>query len=341
MRSTTRTPVRVEVSDGSQVSEARRAATGFARRQGLSEDKLGKVALVVTELATNLVKHTPHGGEILLQPISDGAGAGLEVLTLDSGPGIGSAGVALGDGFSTTGSAGTGLGAIKRQSDFFDMYSQPDRGTALLVRFRSETTRPSAPASRLEIGAVRAPRPGEVVCGDDWSFAVSEGRTLLLVVDGLGHGAAALEAAEQAVKTFADSLRLQPAEQMDAIHSALRHTRGGVAAIAEVSASRENLVFVGIGNISGSFWSGEDRRSMVSHPGTLGQELRKIQTFSYPWKRESLLILHSDGITARLDLRNHPGLIGRCASLIAAVLYRDYRRGRDDAVVTVIREARS
>lgn len=339
MQATARMPVRVDVTDGSQVSEARRAATGFARRQGLSEHKLGKVALVVTELATNLVKHTPHGGEILLQSISDGAGTGLEVVALDSGPGIHSASVAIGDGFSTSGSAGTGLGAIKRQSDFFDLYSQPELGTALLVRFWEGAAANGGRINHLEIGAVRAPRPGEAVCGDDWFFAEYEGRALLLVVDGLGHGAAALEAAEQAVKTFRYNSSLQPAEQMKTIHAALRHTRGGVAAVAEVSANREKLTFVGVGNISGNLWSGGSRRSMVSQPGTLGQELRRVQPFHYPWKSDSLLILHSDGVTTRQDLNNHPGLAGRCATLIAAVLYRDYRRGRDDSVVTVVREA--
>jgi anti-sigma regulatory factor (Ser/Thr protein kinase) len=333
------TPVRVAVNDRSQVSEARRLASTLAREVGLPDAKLAKVALVATEAATNLVKHTPNGGELLVQAFERDNLVGVEIIALDNGPGITNTSNALHDGYSTVGTAGTGLGAIRRQSDFFDIYSQPGRGTALVASLWSG----SGPASRsrapVETGSVRVPRPGERVCGDDWAMTHKDGRSLVLVFDGLGHGIFASEAASEAVSCFRQNSHLSPSELMRALDAALRHTRGGVAAVVEISARRDRLTFVGTGNISGILCLPEGRRSMVSQPGTVGQEIRKVQQFDYPWSRESLLVLYSDGLTSRVDPSRHPGLMARSPSLIAAVLYGEYKRGRDDAVAVVLREA--
>jgi anti-sigma regulatory factor (Ser/Thr protein kinase) len=337
----TSTSIRVSVSDRSQVSEARRMATAFARQAGLADAKLAKVALVATEAATNLVKHASRGGELLIQHLDSPGGKGIEMLALDSGPGIANAGRALGDGYSTVGTPGTGLGAIRRQSDYFDLYTRPGRGTALMVRFWPDIQRSTGSPSLLEVGSVRVPRQGESVCGDDWAVGQTGGRSLALVVDGLGHGLFAAEAAATAVSCFNDNLQLEPEELMGALDAALRHTRGGVAAVVQISASRETLSFVGVGNISGFVCLPEGHRSMVSQPGTVGQELRKINRFDYPWSPDALLVLHSDGLSSRTDTKSHPGLLSRSASLIAGVLYREYKRGRDDALVLALRESRT
>ena len=82
----------------------------------------------------------------------------------------------------------------------------------------------------------------------------------------------------------------------------------------------------------------EQVRHLVSHNGIVGQEARKIGVFTYPWNRESLLLMHSDGLTERWDLKAYPALIRRDPGLIAGVLYRDFSRARDDATVLVARE---
>ena len=74
---------------------------------------------------------------------------------------------------------------------------------------------------------------------------------------------------------------------------------------------------------------------MTSHNGTLGHELRKIQEFSFPWEPQSVLIMHSDGLGSRWDLNQYPGIMTKHASVIAAVLYRDFERQRDDVTVLV------
>src|SRR5690348_902797 len=113
----------VRVADPSQVAEVRRAAVALALASGFGNDNCGRVGLVATEMATNLLKHA-GGGEIAVQRIADVDGDCLELLAIDGGPGIADAARALEDGYSTAGSPGTGLGAIKRQADRFALWSQ-------------------------------------------------------------------------------------------------------------------------------------------------------------------------------------------------------------------------
>src|SRR3954471_21201518 len=150
------------VTDISGVAKARRAATALADRLGFSEAGVGNVTLVVTEAATNLIKHAT-AGEILLYALRSGQIGGIEVRALDRGPGMTNVAKCLHDGYSTSGSLGIGLGAIRRLSTSFDIHSAPGAGTVQLARLWSEPL----PASRppfLRVGAVSLPKPGEDVC---------------------------------------------------------------------------------------------------------------------------------------------------------------------------------
>jgi anti-sigma regulatory factor (Ser/Thr protein kinase) len=122
------------VRDTSEVGEVRRAAAGLARRSDLAEDLVGRLALVATEMATNLLKHG-GGGFVVVDRFHDADGSGLELLALDKGPGMADVDRCLVDGFSTAGSPGTGLGAITRNCDRYAIYSRAGLGTAVLARF--------------------------------------------------------------------------------------------------------------------------------------------------------------------------------------------------------------
>jgi anti-sigma regulatory factor (Ser/Thr protein kinase) len=327
------TVVRVEHS--SEVGNARRTAVTVAERLGFSETQTGKVALAVTELATNLVRHG-GGGELIFQELT-GPERGLEVVALDRGPGIADLPGAMRDGFSTAGSQGSGLGAVARQADQYDVFSLPGRGTVVLARFLRE----AAAAAAMTIGGVSVPHPGEHVSGDAWAAAAHSGRLSIMVADGLGHGLIAAEAAREAVRVFHDRSDAPAAEILKDTHDALRHTRGAAVAIAELHPSRELVTFVGVGNISGRLVAESTSRSLVSHAGIVGHQCRKIQEFSYPWSRSTMLVLHSDGLQTHWSVASYPGLGGKHPSLVAATLYRDHLRGRDDVTVVVAREGRA
>src|SRR5690242_10815483 len=105
--------VAITIDDSSQVGEARRAATAVATSVGLSETNAGKYAILATEAATNITKHAGHG-ELILRAITHGGASAVEVVAIDSGPGIGDIERAMTDGYSTVRSSGTGLGAMAR-----------------------------------------------------------------------------------------------------------------------------------------------------------------------------------------------------------------------------------
>lgn len=329
------------VGESSEIAAARRAGNTLARDLGFSEVRAGELAIVITEAATNIVKHAREG-EILLRALhADGVAgvagvAGVEVLALDRGPGMSNVALRMEDGHSTAGTYGVGLGAIGRLAAQFDIYSIEGQGTVLLMVLWSTTS--GAPPSEWEVGAVCLPMPGEDVCGDAWDTGAAPFGMTVAMADGLGHGPDAALASEPAVAAVAARAELAPATLMQVCHSTLHGTRGAAMAIAGIDLDASRLVFCGVGNIAGCIFHEGTRRHLMSHNGIVGSNLRKAQEFVHPWLPGSMLIMHSDGIATRWDLDAYPGLAVRHPALIAAVLYRDFARQRDDASVLVLRE---
>ena len=327
---------RLHVGDASGPGEARRLASALAKSLGFGETDVGRVGIIVTEVATNVVKHA-GGGELLLHGLGIDGARGLSVLGLDRGPGLANLADAMRDGFSSTGTPGTGLGAIRRLATLFDAYSQPGVGAALLA-----TVWPSPPVedpSGLVSGGINVAHDGETVSGDAWLIRPSPQRTIVLLADGLGHGAGATQAAEAAAAVFRQHAALSPAALLERVHAALRATRGAAVGIAEIDRDKEVLRFAGIGNTAGTIFADGVTRSVVSLHGTAGHDARRIKEFTYPWPRGAMLVMHSDGLTSRWTFDGHPGLASHHPALIAGVLYRDFKRGRDDTSVVVLREA--
>ena len=326
----------VPVTESSQPAAARRAAVGLAQDAGMDEAAVGNVALVVTELATNLVKHAKDGKLLMRRFGADGTD-GIEVLSLDKGPGMSDVALLLGDGYSTAGSPGTGLGAVRRTAGAFDVYSQPGRGTAVVARVFTQRWM-DAPYSQ-SVGVVRQAKPGEVVCGDSWITRWFADGWVCAVVDGLGHGVIASDAATAIIDAVRRApARLSPVEIVEAAHQAAKPTRGAAFGVAVFDEAAGIVRFAGIGNIAAVVLNGAERRHLVSHNGIIGHEYRKVSEFSHPWRPRSSLVLLSDGIATQWDLERYPGLLARDSSLIAGVLYRDFTRGSDDATVVVLKE---
>lgn len=326
--------VSLEIEERSQVGEARRLAAALAREHSFPATEVSKASLLATEAANNLVKHA-GGGELFFQIVEDRAVKALEILSLDKGPGMVDVERCLEDGFSTAGSPGTGLGAMARLSSLFDIYSRPQHGTVILMRLAASAPQPKEKG--FLIGGVSVPMPGEPVCGDGWLAVESPGRLVLMVSDGLGHGQMAAEASREAIRAFREHAEQTPVELIERAHGALRATRGAAVAVAEVNLEDEVVRFAGIGNIAATILSGEFTRSMVSHNGIVGHQMHKVQEMNYPWPPDGLLIMHSDGIQTRWSLDDFPGLEGCHPTLIAAAMYRDFKRARDDVTVSVAR----
>jgi serine phosphatase RsbU (regulator of sigma subunit) len=242
----------------------------------------------------------------------------------------------MSDGYSTAGSMGTGLGAVKRLSQMFDAFSLPGQGSVFTARLWAEERRPD---SRFDYGGLSVPHPRETTSGDSWWVEEPDaGRQTLMLADGLGHGEFASQAAQAAVEVFRKSRGKEPENIIRDADGVLRGTRGAAMAVAVVDAAQQRIDYVGVGNIVAGIVSEDGIHRLVSHNGTVGLGIRKIQKFTYSWPRGALLIMHSDGLTANWNLERYPGLMVRHPSVVAGVLYRDCSRHNDDATVLVARE---
>jgi anti-sigma regulatory factor (Ser/Thr protein kinase) len=320
----------VKISDPTDVADARRRTSALASTLGFDDTISGQAAIAITEAATNLLKHAGHGE--LFVGINAGSAAGLQIVAMDKGRGIRNIPASLRDGVSTAGTAGNGLGAIKRLATTFDVYSMVGAGTVVSAGFYAE------PRNIPLVAGLSIPAPGETACGDAWAVWSAGELTSIFVSDGLGHGREAAAASAAAVAAFLRNAERSAEDVVSAVHDALKSTRGAAVAIAEMDRRRGIVNYCGLGNISGVLIrpDGTDQH-LVSLAGIAGHVARRLQRFTQPWLPGQVLLMHSDGIGSHWALSNYPGLVARQAGVIAGVVARDHRRGNDDATVVVAR----
>jgi anti-sigma regulatory factor (Ser/Thr protein kinase) len=325
----------IRITDRSSIGEARRIASQIAERSRLKETEVGQVSLIVTELATNLLLHATDG-EIIIRMLPQEENPGVEIIALDHGPGIADLQRCMTDGYSTGGTRGCGLGAVQRLSTSFDIYSTQPAGTIVMSRILSDA---GSPRPKIEFSAISVPAPGETECGDAWQLKNSDNNLAAIVVDGLGHGPLAAIAAAEALAVFGDGQFDAPARYFAAAQSPLSTTRGAAIGFVHVDLNQHSLAYMGVGNIVGSLigLKASKVRSLPSHNGIVGLPIRKLQQFDFQWEDGDLLIIHSDGLTTHWNLPGYPGLGRTDTAVIAAALYRDAKRGSDDATVLVVR----
>jgi anti-sigma regulatory factor (Ser/Thr protein kinase) len=327
----------VTVADSSQVSACRLAGQRIAHALEFDEVRKGRLSIAVTEATTNMLKHA-GGGTLAMRTIARGDAVGIEVMAIDSGPGMHDLPSSMQDGVSTTGTAGNGLGAMRRQADEFDVYTRHSGGTILRMVFWNKKP-PQEPES-YEVGAIVMAKSGETACGDAWAMTTHPRGATFLLADGLGHGIDASRAACSAVEVLHKHPDQSAIRILDLAHQKLRPTRGAALAVMRHDAVAGEVAFAGVGNIAACVLTGGEKRAMVSHNGIVGHNVHKSQEYRYPWTDGGLLVAHSDGLETQWNITAYPGLASRHPSMIAAMLFREHSRKRDDVAVVVARAAR-
>ena len=325
------------IDDASRIGEARRHAAALGASLAWGEAEAGRLALVVTELGTNLLRHA-RGGRLLLavRPVQHD----VEVIAIDDGPGMANVTAALRDGFTTgSGSPGLGLGSVRRLASDFDLYSTPAAegspgGTLCVARVRRKGA--DAPsADRVRVGAISLSAPGETVCGDGWAVALAGSDASLLLADGLGHGPEAARASSAAAEVFMAEPFGDVATTLAGMNTALQATRG--AAVCCLRLAGDEVRCAGAGNVLVRLVSGVFDKGMATQHGTVGLQIRKTHETALTLPPHALAIVHSDGIASRWDPMRIRPLLGRDPTLIAALLLRDHTAQSDDATVVVLR----
>ena len=319
----------LRVEDASAVAACRKAAQIMAERLGFPAARTGQLALAVTEAASNLHKHAEQGS-LLLCVNRDGEQPGLDLVTIDAGPGVRDVRAAVRDGHSTAGTLGIGLGTIARLADFTDLYSRAGHGTSLVARFFGS---PSTSEARWA-GLLR-PITGETECGDAYAAVQADGGVTAVLCDGLGHGPLAAAAAAEGVTAVLEAPAGEPAALLERVHRRMSGTRGGAVGIVRIEGRL--AWFAGLGNVAASIVSGGQRKSMLCIPGIAGHQARSIRQFEYEVPPGSAVVLHSDGISNRWEAAALPGIEARDPLLIAAVLLAAAGVHRDDAGILVLK----
>lgn len=314
------------VADTGDVGAARRAVAKLARSLDLSEADVGAAELAATELATNVEIHA-GAGYMLVRTIPERKA--LEIIAVDRGPGV--------MGATSGGGLGVGLASVDRLASTFDLYTRREGGTVALARFEFGDSAPEAP---FDVGGVSVPAAPLDANGDGWAVGYDDRGCVVVVVDGLGHGPSACEAAQAALGALKNAAESDIRSWLTQAHDAMRSTRGGVAGVARVDVPRGVVEFAGVGNVSGTTLASGSARGLASRPGLLGTEHRvpRVEVVEVPWHQGSTLVLWSDGLRSGVRVDDPPGLLAHDAAVVAAALHRDFARGNDDATVVVVQE---
>ena len=317
---------RIPIAQPGDVLVARGIAAELVVGVPLSPTEQDRFSLILTELATNIIRYAPGGGTILLRRL-DGL-SGLECLCFDRGPGISDVGEALRDGETRGGGLGLGLGAVRRLSDHFEIHSKPQFGTAVLARVRCAGRDQSA---TLRYGAVMLPMPGQTECGDGWMVR-SDG--LVAVIDGLGHGSEASIVARRAEAVAAEGAN-DPVRAVEQIHEALKGTRGAVAMVLFMGP--KSVQFAGVGNISATLIGVDKVTRLHSSWGVIGSKINLDTVHELPSTSNDIILAHTDGIAQAVEVFTGQHLRYVDPTLASAIILRDARSKMDDQTIMTIR----
>jgi len=323
-----------KIEDRSMVSFLKREMHNLAKSCGFPDKRAAETDIIVAELTSNLIKFA-GSGELLYRATYEGEAHAIEIYCTDEGTGIENVHKFMADGVSTSNTMGSGLGAIARLSDLFEIYSARHRGTVQYVRIAAQPRqRPPVRREPFEWAAMQVNCPNETVCGDGYLVKQTKSGFQVLVGDGLGHGAHAHEAVEEAVRAFRVSRENDPAEVIREIHAAVRKTRGLVATVAAADPKAGTWRLCGVGNISTRIALGAENKNYSPYNGIIGNNIpRTLNSAEVPYLKSQLLVMHSDGVRTRWKLGDYPGLQKESPRLIAATLYQRNTRGNDDATV--------
>ncbi len=340
----------LEIENESDVGICRRKAVSLARQLGFDDVKSGEIAILVSELITNVLKHGGGRGRIMICHLTDqDFRKAIEVWCCDKGNGIPEPEKAMLDGFSEKSTLGIGLGTIRRFSDIMEI--NPEKLPSVngndfsgsgnyqncvrIVKWVPDNKWFGTNRS-LITGAVSRPKPGETLNGDSYLICHnSPSRSLAAVIDGLGHGKEAHLASSLAKEQILLKSELPVDALMKYVHQAIKGTRGAVIGIIHIDTEACKIAFTGIGNIEGFLITPTGKKNLLSFGGIVGHNIRTPRVFEFPFQPGDSICMYTDGINSRwriddINWSNPP-------QQNAELLINNHSRLNDDATILIIR----
>jgi anti-sigma regulatory factor (Ser/Thr protein kinase) len=325
--------IKFNAADRSYFAILKKEIHAIAATANFSSNKLGEIDIVVAEIVSNLSKHAQHG-ELLVKLVKKNGIQGIEIISLDSGPGITDIPRMVIDGVSTKNTLGQGLGSIKRLSEKFQIYSQKGWGTIMLSRIFNDPSPLHLKPDTIEINSIVIPKTGEKACGDRFCSIRTDTSIKLFLGDGLGHGPEAAAAVAEAAHAFAECNSDSSLENIRHIHSAVKRTRGLVGTVIIFDLQEKKWNLCGVGNVATVVQSAEQYKNYLSYNGILGLNIpNSMKEQEILYDKGQHVIMCSDGIKSRWNLVKHPSVMRYDMSVLAAVIYKDYNRNNDDTSI--------
>jgi len=328
-----RTHAHFKVTDRSFFAIIKKDIHTLALSANFGESKMGQIDIVVAEIVSNLVKHA-NGGQLLVKLFETSGVQGIELISIDNGPGMSDVTRMVADGVSTKNTLGHGLGTMKRMSDVFQIYSQKGWGTIILSRIMNKEPAHLKRLNQVEIGSVLINKPGEEVCGDGFVHVSQKGFEKFLLADGLGHGPEAENAALKAIDAFKVIKETEPAGILREMHKQVKKTRGMVGAVVVFNTAEKLWQICGIGNIVTKLHGPSLSKNYMSYNGIIGLNIpNTLNSQQVRYEKGQTMVMCSDGLKSRWDIIQYPTIHRYDPSVISASIFKDFARFTDDMSV--------
>lgn len=361
---TSRIPIKTEADITRAVIEANR----LARLEGFAEQDANKLATAVSELVRNILKYA-GSGDATISTVAQEERRGLKVVVRDTGPGIANIDEAMRDHFSSSGTLGLGLPGVKRMVDDFHIASTVGKGTTVTVhmwagparapegaRLNADVVRtahlregrrtggrgwggvlaPDDGATDVECAYFIRPCLGERLSGDDVLVDRRGDHVLVLVVDGLGHGRQAHEAAVRAKRCLRAEWSIDPVANVQALHRELENTVGAAVGLAVFDVPSLTARYVGIGNTVMRQMGGPVGR-VPSVEGTVGGRVRPPRAQRVQLQRRDTVLFYTDGVSDRFDVHDVPQVRYEPLPSVVRSIVERYGKSHDDATCVAVR----
>jgi len=326
----------IEINEQSHLILAQKRTIKMTIIIGFNQVIGEEIAIVARELASNLYKHA-KGGKLILKPINNGSRKGIQITSIDNGPGIPNVNLALTDGYSTGGSLGFGLGIINRTMD--DLIIKSIRtGTEIITKkyIRKKSSIHKCP---LVIGAVSRPHPQFKTNGDAFIIKHWDKSVLVGVIDGLGHGQSAHRAAQAARNYVMAHYDQQLRDIFRGTDRACRATRGVVMALARFDWGQSKITLGSVGDILIRVINSPKKMSFIIRRGIIGVRAPNPVITERFWGNDNILVLHSDGISSKWRWKDFSHLKNEDPEMLAQRIIHVFGKDIDDATILVVKSS--
>ena len=322
-----------EILDEASVSLAREYVRAVGAGLPFGAGAVENMALVASELAHNVLMHAQRGS-FAIRRVDRGGVEGIEIVVDDKGDGLGDPARAFEGRRSTAGGLGGGLPAVRRIVDELDLDTRLFEGTS--IRARKFVT---PPPFRTETAVLGRMCQGEEVSGDDAVVSHLAAGTDVVVVDGLGHGPLAREASSACISEARRLAGCDPAAILSACDEALRERpRGAVLSIARIDRVAGEVEYLGLGDVNAHIYRPHEQFRFDSLPGIVGaagRHSRRRVTAHQRLGLGDIVVVFTDGLMRRMDIRDEFALLREHPAVIAQHLMENFARGNDDALIVV------